>query len=103
VPMNDDRCLRDDPALPPALRRDLDRYAQSTAVVYDEEQGLTRLAASLAIVVVSGARGGSCPPADLACDISEHRFGMSTELLRVARLGGGRVCVAHRLFPSVGR
>ena len=55
MPMNDDRCLRDDPALPLALRRDLDRYAQSTAVVYDEEQGLARLAASLAIASTAAA------------------------------------------------
>ena len=55
MPMNDERCLRDDPAFPPALRRDLDRYAQSTAVVYDEEQGLARLAASLAIASTAAA------------------------------------------------
>jgi hypothetical protein len=53
--MNDDRSLRGDPATPPSLRRDLDRFAQGTATAYDADRGLARLTASLALASAAGA------------------------------------------------
>lgn len=96
--MKSDLSLRDDPSMPPALRRDLDRYTQGTMVAYDEERGFARLTASLALTsaAVCAPSAATGVKAMMAKALALPGIHVAVVSLAVAATGATAVTVASR-------
>jgi hypothetical protein len=95
VPMNDDRSFRDDPAVPLSIRRDLERYAQGTAVLYDKDRGLERLAASLAIASTAAAPSLATGLKTLATKVFASGFHVVAVCVAIGAAGAAIVHAEH--------